>query len=58
MTMPTTLSSVQAESYARDGFLSPIAALTREQAAYYRRKLEAFEKAIGGSLTSEATDAR
>src|SRR2546422_4164555 len=40
--MPTKLSSAQAESYARDGFLSPLAALSREQAAYYRGKLEAF----------------
>src|SRR2546428_6966993 len=58
MTMPTKLSSVQAESYARDGFLSPIAALTGEQAAYYRGKLEAFEKAVGGPLTSDGTDPR
>src|SRR5437667_8998671 len=58
MTMPTKLSSVQTESYARDGFLSPIAALTGEQAAYYRGKLEAFEKAVGGPLTSDGTDPR
>jgi ectoine hydroxylase-related dioxygenase (phytanoyl-CoA dioxygenase family) len=45
-------------SYERDGFLSPIAALTREQAAGYRGKLEAFEAAVGGPLTSDATDAR
>src|ERR1700675_1568247 len=56
--MPTTLSSAQVERYARDGFLSPIAALTREQAADARGKLEAFEEAVGGPLTSEATDAR
>src|SRR5438093_6049311 len=58
MSMPTKLSSVQTESYARDGFLSPIAALTGEQAAYYRGKLEAFEKAVGGPLTSDGTDPR
>ncbi len=56
--MPTKLSSAQVERYARDGFLSPIAALTREQAAYYREKLEAFEGAVGGPLTSDATDPR
>jgi hypothetical protein len=54
MTMPTTLSSAQAASYARDGFLSPLAALTREQAADYRGKLEAFEQAVGGPLTFDA----
>ncbi len=51
MTMPTKLSSAQAERYLRDGFVSPITALTREQAAYYRGKLEAFEKSVGGPLT-------
>ncbi len=56
--MPTKLSSVQAESYARDGFLSPLAALTREQAGSYRGKLEAFEQAVGGPLTSDGTDPR
>jgi non-haem Fe2+, alpha-ketoglutarate-dependent halogenase len=56
--MPTKLSSAQVESYARDGFLSPIAALTREQAADCRGKLEAFEAAVGGPLTSNATDPR
>lgn len=56
--MPTKLASAQVERYARDGFLSPIAALTREQAADYRGKLEAFEAAVGGPLTSDATDAR
>src|SRR2546422_4971306 len=58
MTMPTKLSSVQTESYTRDGFLSPLAALTREQAGSYRGKLEAFEQAVGGPLTSDGTDPR
>ena len=58
MTMPTTLSPAQVERYVRDGFLSPIAALTPEQAAYSRGKLEAFEKAVGGSLTADGTDPR
>src|SRR5436309_5353168 len=58
MTMPTKLSSAQAESYARNGFLSPMVALTRQQAAYYRGRLEAFEKAVGGPLTSDGTDPR
>jgi non-haem Fe2+, alpha-ketoglutarate-dependent halogenase len=53
-----TLSPAQVESYSRDGFLSPVAALTREQAAQYLQKLEAFERAVGGPLTSDAVDAR
>jgi ectoine hydroxylase-related dioxygenase (phytanoyl-CoA dioxygenase family) len=56
--MPMTLSSAQVEGYARDGFVSPVPALTREQAAHYREKLAAFERAVGGPLTSDATDAR
>jgi non-heme Fe2+,alpha-ketoglutarate-dependent halogenase len=53
-----TLSSAQVEGYARDGFVSPVPALTREQAAHYREKLAAFEQAVGGPLTSDATDPR
>src|SRR5712691_5617574 len=56
--MPKTLSPAQVESYERDGFLSPTAALTREAAADLRPKLEAFEEAVGGPLTSDRTDAR
>ena len=52
------LSPDQVDRYARDGFLSPIPALTRVEAAECRDKLEAFEQAIGGPLTSDATDAR
>src|SRR5262245_51865336 len=56
--MPTLLSRAQVESYARDGFLSPVAALTSAEAAECRRKLATFEKAVGGPLTSAGTDAR
>ena len=56
--MPKTLSPAQVESYERDGFLSPTAALTREEAADLRRKLEAFEETVGGPLTSDRADAR
>jgi non-heme Fe2+,alpha-ketoglutarate-dependent halogenase len=52
--MPTTLSA-RVDQYARDGFLSPNTALTREQAARYCEKLAAFEQAIGGPLTSDET---
>jgi non-haem Fe2+, alpha-ketoglutarate-dependent halogenase len=56
MIMPTKLSKAQVESYERDGFVSPVEALTREQATVCRGKLETFERAVGGPLTSEATD--
>jgi len=50
--MPKTLSPAQVERYARDGFLSPNAALERDDAAACLQKLEAFERALGGPLTS------
>jgi non-heme Fe2+,alpha-ketoglutarate-dependent halogenase len=53
--MPKTLSSAQVERYAREGFLAPVPALTREQAAECLGKLEAFERTVGGPLTTEAT---
>lgn len=56
--MRTKLSSAQVERYARDGFLSPLSALTREEAAHCQGKLEAFEQTIGGPLTSDTTDQR
>ncbi len=56
--MPKKLSSAQVASYERDGFVSPVVALTGEEAAEYRGKLEAFERAVGGPLTSDATDPR
>src|SRR6266478_7333174 len=56
--MPKKLSQAQVEGYERDGFLSPVAALSREEAAACLRKLEAFEETVGGLLTSDQTDAR
>ena len=56
--MPTTLPSAQVERYTRDGFLSPNAALTREDAQRSLAKLEEFEKAVGGRLTADGTDPR
>src|SRR5262245_2961561 len=53
-----TLSPAQVEGYARDGFVLCVPALTREQAAQYRDKLAAFERVVGGPLTSDAVDAR
>src|SRR5437763_14977765 len=56
--MPKKLSPAQVESYERDGFLSPVAALSREEAAACLRQLEAFEATVAGPLTSDGTDAR
>src|SRR5437899_5362669 len=56
--MPKTLSPAQVERYQNDGFLSPVGALSREEAAACLRKLEAFEETVGGPLTSDQTDAR
>src|SRR5258705_11720704 len=56
--MPKRLSPAQVERYQDDGFLSPNAALAREEAATCLRKLEAFEQTVGGPLTSDGTDAR
>src|SRR5262249_1686972 len=51
--MTKKLSPAQVGAYARDGFLSPNAALTREEAAACLGKLEAFEATLGGPLTTE-----
>jgi len=56
--MPKKLSPAQVESYERDGFLTPNPALTRDEAAACREKLAAFERSLGGPLTSEAVDGR
>jgi hypothetical protein len=56
MTMPTTLSPAQVERYARDGYLSPNPALTPAEAAGCLKKLEAFEQAVGGPLTTPGID--
>jgi hypothetical protein len=56
--MPKKLSSAQVDAYARDGFLSPNPALSRDEADGFLRRLEAFEATVGGPLTSDGTDAR
>jgi non-haem Fe2+, alpha-ketoglutarate-dependent halogenase len=56
--MPIKLTTTLVDAYERDGFLSPVPALTPEQARSGREKLEAFERALGGPLTSAAVDAR
>jgi hypothetical protein len=56
--MPAKVTPAEVERYGRDGFLSPVAALTPAQASEYREKLEAFERSVGGPLTSDRTDGR
>ncbi len=56
--MPKKLSDDQVHRYARDGFLSPLPALTPDEAAKCRAKLDAFERAIGGRITDDTTDHR
>ena len=58
VTMPRALAPAEVDRYARDGFLRPIPVLTPAEAAVYRGQLEAFERAVGGPLTSDATDPR
>src|SRR5262245_19968467 len=53
--MPKKLSPTQVASYEHDGFLTPNPALTPAEATACRDQLAAFEQAIGGPLTSEAT---
>src|ERR1700723_708621 len=43
--MPHVLTPAQIEDFDRDGFVAPVRALSPNRAAYYRRKLEAFEAA-------------
>ena len=42
--------------YRRDGYLSPLRALSPQDATGYRAELEAFEAQIGGKVTSGAVD--
>ena len=56
--MPAKVTPAEVERYGRDGFLAPVAALTPAQASDYREKLEAFERSVGGPLTSDRTDPR
>ncbi|MDH3603745.1 MAG: phytanoyl-CoA dioxygenase family protein [Candidatus Tectomicrobia bacterium] len=56
--MPNTLTPDQVTQYYHDGFLAPIAALSPEEVSTYRAKLERFETALGGPLTSPEIDSR
>lgn len=48
--MPASLSDTQIAAYHRDGFLFPVDCLTPEEVAYYRGRLEAFERAQGDTF--------
>jgi non-heme Fe2+,alpha-ketoglutarate-dependent halogenase len=43
--MPRILSPAQVEAFERDGFVTPVRAISEARALYYRRCLEAFESA-------------
>lgn len=48
--MPKSLSSTAVESYKRDGFYFPVPALSQDEVAYFRGKLEAHERETGAPL--------
>ncbi len=52
------LSADQASRYRRDGYLSPLPALTPDEASSFRKKLESFEHMLGGRVTSNAVDGK
>ena len=48
--MPKLLTSTQLDSYARDGYISPIRVMSTAQANALRDRLEDFERSQGGPL--------
>ena len=56
--MATWLTSEEAASYERLGFLSPLRALNPDEAAGYRARLEEFERQVGGPITSDKVDGK
>ena len=56
--MATGLTSEEAASYERLGFLSPLRALNPDEAAGYRARLEEFERQVGGPITSDKVDGK
>ena len=46
--MPKLLSRGQQAAYEQDGFCYPVRALSAAEAAAYRARFEAYEKASGG----------
>ncbi len=45
-----SLTPSQVEAYRRDGYVFPIPVMTRDEAASFRAKLEAHERAAGGPI--------
>jgi non-heme Fe2+,alpha-ketoglutarate-dependent halogenase len=54
----TKLNEKQIAQYRRDGYLSPLTALSASGAAQYRAKLEGFEESLGGRVTSDTIDGK
>ncbi|RAI00709.1 phytanoyl-CoA dioxygenase [Acuticoccus sediminis] len=46
----TGLTEAEVEQYRRDGYVFPVPVMSREEAAAYRARLEAFEAASGGPI--------
>ena len=46
--MPKALTEAELERYRQDGYLFPIRVLSEDEAAHYRRKIEAFESDVDG----------
>jgi ectoine hydroxylase-related dioxygenase (phytanoyl-CoA dioxygenase family) len=46
--MPKLLTPAQIVGFERDGFVSPVRAMSESRAAWYRERLEAFEAAYSG----------
>jgi len=51
--VPDALSPVEVERYRRDGYLFPFEVLSAGEVAETRRRIEAFEKKLGGPLPKE-----
>ena len=45
--MPKHLTEEQLEAYRNEGAVSPVPLLSREEAAYYRKKFDELEETIG-----------
>ncbi len=56
--MAQGLTSKEAASYKRLGYLSPFRGLGPDEAAGYRARLEEFERQVGGLITSDKVDGK
>ncbi len=53
-----TTSTVDCEQYHRNGYLSPLKALSIDEAVGYRARLENFERELGGPISSDEVDGK